>query len=221
MIPRKLKAKGILFDLDGTIVDSTEAYLEAAKQAFHAIGKDPPEKQKALEIPKRLEQNLPITDIVTDNLTDFLIHYLKTFYSVTQEKIKPLPNVEKTLATLAQNAKLALITMRSTPKTEVKTELERFQIAKYFTYIVTSQDTHKPKPSPEALIKTVEALDVNMCDCIIVGDSVIDIQAGKAAGTQTVAVLSGLYSRVELAREQPDLILADVNQLLGHVDFVL
>jgi HAD superfamily hydrolase (TIGR01509 family) len=218
MPPQKLKAKGILFDLDGTIVDSTEAYLEAANQAFYAIGKNPPEKQKALEIPKRLEQNLPITDIVTGSIADFLVHYLKTFYSVTQEKIKPLPNVEKTLAALTKNSKLALITMRSTPKTEVTAELKHFNLAKYFTYIVTSQDTHKPKPSPEALIKTVEALDVKLCDCIIVGDSVIDIQAGKAAGTQTVAVLSGLYSCDELALEQPDLILSDVNQLPRHVD---
>ena len=93
-------------------------------------------------------------------------------------------------------------------------------MAKYFSHIITALDTHKPKPSPEALIKTVKALDVNMCDCIIVGDSVIDVRAGKTAGAKTVAVLSGLFSRGELALEHPDLILNDVTQLPNHVDSV-
>lgn len=55
---------------------------------------------------------------------------------------------------------------------------------------------------------------------MIVGDSVIDIKAGKAAGAKTVAVLSGLFARDELALENPDLILNDVTQLPNHVDYV-
>ena len=57
-----------------------------------------------------------------------------------------------------------------------------------------------------------------MCDCVIAGDSVIDIRAGKAAGAKTVAVLSGLYSQKELAEEKPDLILKDITWLPNHVD---
>ena len=220
MSKTKLKVKGILLDLDGTIVDSKEAYLEAAKTAFQILGQKPPEKRTALEIPKRLEQNLPITDIVNRNVTDFLNVYLKTYYSVTMEKTKPFPNVQATLEQLSQKMKLALITMRFVPKTQIIMELELFSLAKYFSHIITALDTHKPKPSPEALIKTVKALDVNMCDCIIVGDSVIDVRAGKTAGAKTVAVLSGLFSRAELALEHPDLILNDVTQLPNHVDSV-
>jgi len=90
----------------------------------------------------------------------------------------------------------------------------------YFTYVVTALDTHKPKPSPEALIKAVKALDINMCDCVIVGDSVTDVKAGKAAGAMTVAVLSGLFSREELAKEKPDLILKDVTELPLFLDYL-
>ena len=218
MSKAKLNVKGILFDLDGTIVDSKEAYLEAAKTASQTMGQKPPEKRTALEIPKRLEQNLPITDLVNGNVNDFLKVYLKTYYSVTKEKTKPFPNVQATLEQLSQKTKLALITMRFVPKTQITTELEQFSLAKYFSHIVTALDTHKPKPSPEALIKTVKALDINMCDCIIVGDSVVDVRAGKAAGAKTVAVLTGLYTRHELAPEHPDLIIKDVTQLPNHVD---
>jgi phosphoglycolate phosphatase-like HAD superfamily hydrolase len=61
-------------------------------------------------------------------------------------------------------------------------------------------------------------MDVNMCDCVIVGDSVTDVRAGKEAGALTAAVLSGLFSRQELSREKPDLILKDVTELLEFVD---
>ena len=68
----KLEVKGILLDLDGTIVDSREAYLEAAKTAFATLGKELPERRVALEIPKRLEQGLPITDLVGTDVQSFL-----------------------------------------------------------------------------------------------------------------------------------------------------
>ncbi len=214
----KLNVKGILLDLDGTIVDTKPAYIEAAKIAFQAIGQKMPAPRKLLEIPKRLEQNQPITDIVNGNITDFLNVYLKTFYSVTKEKTKPFPNVQVTLEKLSQTTKLALITMRSVPKIQLITELEQFNIAKYFNHIITAMDTHKPKPSPESLIQTVKALDINICDCIIAGDSIVDIKAGKAAGTKTIAVLTGLYTRHELTQQHPNLILNNINQLPNHIN---
>jgi phosphoglycolate phosphatase len=216
---KKLTVKGILFDLDGTIVDSKDAYMEAARTAFEALGQAPPENLMALEIPRRLEQNLPIDSIVKTDVRKFLNSYLECYYKVTKIKTKPMPNVQDTLEILSRKVKLALITMRFVPKTAVWEDLTEFGLAKYFTYIVTALDTHKPKPSAEALNKTVKDLDVNMCDCVIVGDSIIDVRAGKAAGAMTVAVLSGLFSREALSQEQPDLILNDVTELPLFLDF--
>jgi len=209
----KLKVKAILFDLDGTIVDSRDAYLEAAKTAFHAMGLEPPTMQTTLQIPKRLEQNLSIDDLIHTNTARFLDVYLKTFYAITELKTKPIPNIRTALENLQQKAKLVLITMRNVPKVSVAKELQQFGLAQYFTCILTAQDTHKPKPSPEALIKALKVIDVQICDCLIVGDSVIDITAGKAAGAKTIAVLSGLYTEQELAKFNPDLILKNAAQL--------
>ena len=209
----KLKVKAILFDLDGTIVDSRDAYLEAAKTAFHAMGLEPPTMQTTLQIPKRLEQNLSIDDLTHTNTARFLDVYLKTFYAITELKAKPIPNIRTALENLQQKAQLVLITMRNVPKVSVAKELQQFGLARYFTYILTAQDTHKPKPSPEALIKALKVIDVQICDCLIVGDSVIDITAGKAAGAKTIAVLSGLYTEQELAKFNPDLILKNAAQL--------
>ena len=213
-----MKAKGIFFDLDGTIVDSREAYYEAARTAFQAMGQEPPEMGAALEIPRRLERKQSINDIIKSDPHKFLQVYLKRYYSITIEKTKPLPDVSVALDTLSAKAKLALITMRSVPKESIIKEIERFRIAKYFTYVVTALDTHRPKPSPEALIKCVKALDVQICDCVIVGDSISDVRAGKAAGSKTVAILSGLFSCQELAEENPDLIIKDATALPNFIE---
>jgi phosphoglycolate phosphatase-like HAD superfamily hydrolase len=114
---------------------------------------------------------------------------------------------------LSRKAKLAIITMRSVSKKLIIKELQQFNLEKYFTHIVTALDTPEPKPSPEALIKTVTILGLHMDECVIVGDSVIDVQAGKAAGAKTVAVLSGLYSREELTEAEPNFILNNISEL--------
>jgi phosphoglycolate phosphatase-like HAD superfamily hydrolase len=79
--------------------------------------------------------------------------------------------------------------------------------------VVTAFDTHRPKPSPETLITCAKRMSIDTCACLVVGDSVADIRAGKAAGAKTVAVLSGIFSCEELENEKPDLILANVNKL--------
>ena len=213
MTTAKLNAKAILFDLDGTIVDTQNAYLHTAKTAFQAMDLEPPTPQTALQIPKRLEQRLPIDDIIHTDSTRFLAVYLETFYAIAHTKTKPIPNIHTTLETLQQKAKLALITMRDTPKTFVEKELQQFGLSKYFPYILTAQDTYKPKPSPEAHIKALEYMNIQIEDCLIVGDSVLDVTAGKTAGAKTIAVLSGLYTKQELAKVDPDLILKDATQI--------
>lgn len=210
----KLKVEGILLDLDGTVVDSKEAYLEAVKAAFASIGRKTVDAKIVTEIPKRLEQNLPINDIVKRiDVQKFLEAYLNAYYQATAVKTKPIPNISETLKKLSEKAKLALITMRYVSKEKIVKELENFGLAKYFQFVITALDTHYPKPSPEALIKCAKQLGIQMGECAIVGDSVTDVRAGKTAGAKTVAVLSGIFSREELEREKPDLILESVNQL--------
>ena len=213
----KLNVKGIMFDLDGTILDTKPAYVEAARLAFKAIGQETPLAATVLEIPKRIEQRQPFDDLLKSDSKAFLEVYLKSFYAISASKTKPFPHIASTLKVLSQKAKLAVITMRCMPGNAIVSELKQFGLNQYFAHVVTALDTHKPKPSPEALIKAVAAMDVQMCDCVIVGDSIIDVKAGKAAGAKTVAVLTGLYSRVELSETEPNFILNNVSELLPLV----
>ena len=210
----KLKVKGILLDLDGTIVDSREAYLEAVKAAFMAIGQKTVNVKIATEIPRKLEQNLSINNIIEGVDTQkFLDAYLNTYYKTTAIKTKPMPNISETLKKLSQKTKLVLITMRHVPKENVLKELEKFGLTKYFQSVITALNTHLLKPSPEALIKCAKQLGIKISECAVVGDSVADVRAGKTAGAKTVAVLSGIFTREELEREKPDLVLKSINEL--------
>jgi HAD superfamily hydrolase (TIGR01509 family) len=215
----KLKVKGILLDLDGTVVDSKDAYREAVETAFKALGRKAVPAKIVMEIPKRLEQNLPINDLVGNiDVQKFLDLYLNAYYQATATKTKLMPKIEEALKKLSEKAVLALITMRYVSKEKVIAELEKFGIAKYFQHVITALDTHDPKPSPEALTKCAKQLGVQAYECLVAGDSVADVKAGKAAGAKTVAVLSGIFSRGELEREKPDLILENVNQLPDFIE---
>lgn len=210
----KLKVKGIILDLDGTIVDSREAYVEAANAAFAAIGQEKVDIEIATEIPRRLEQNLSINNMIkTVNANKFFDAYLKSYYKVTAIKTKPIPNVSETLKKLSQKAKLALVTMRHVPREKVIRELENFGLAKYFQLVVTALDTSQPKPSPEALIRCAKQLGIQISECAVVGDSVADVRTGRNVGAKTVAVLSGIFTREELEMEKPNLILKSINEL--------
>jgi HAD superfamily hydrolase (TIGR01549 family) len=213
MSNKKLKVKGVLIDLDGTLVDSKPAYLKAAQLTFTKLGLKPLSNEEAIEIPKRLEQKLPLNIKIKNNLSLFLEVYLKSYYSISGSETILISNVPETLSSLSKKMKLALVTMRSIPQEAIIIELKKFNIAKYFDLIVTAMDTNKPKPSPEALLKCAKSMDLDVSDCIIVGDSVSDIRAGKAAGAKTAAVLSGIFSFQELVKEKPNLIMQNINSL--------
>jgi HAD superfamily hydrolase (TIGR01509 family) len=210
----RMKTKCILIDLDGTILDSRGAYIEAAKNAFEALGRKTVPSKTVMELPKRLEQDLPIGSLLAGlDQSKFLQVYLKQFYKAAAEKTEPFPNIEETLRRLSEKAQLALTTRRSVPAKDIFHVLEKFGLAKYFQKIITSLDTRNPKPDPEALMKCVQHLGAKTDDCIVVGDSVVDIRAGKNAAIRTVAVLSGIFRRKELEREKPDLILKNISEL--------
>ncbi len=215
----KLKVKGIIIDLDGTLTDSREAYREALAKALEKFDIKKFDPNLALEIPRRLEQNLQIENLLPKiNVEKFLKTYLEAYHRLAEGEAKPLPNTQKTLEKLSRKAKLALLTMRYVQCENIRKWLEKVGLAKYFQCVVTALNTRFPKPSPKALVDCAKRLGVEVCECAIVGDSIADIRAGKNAGAKTIAVLSGIFTREELEREKPDLIIKDINELPSFLD---
>jgi len=217
---KTLRIKAFLIDLDGTIVDITQPCIEAAEIAASKLGFRNIDSKIGLEIAKKLQSNLSLDDVfikfgIHESMGQkFLEAFLKAWYTIAPLKTAPLPQVHETLSKLSQHFQLALITRRNMPKEPILRELKRLELTEYFRLIVTSQDVEEPKPSPQAFLKAANQLEVSISDCAVVGDSIVDVQAGKSAGTKTIAVLSGLFSREELEKEKPDLIIENINSLL-------
>jgi HAD superfamily hydrolase (TIGR01509 family) len=210
----KLHVKGIILDLDGTLVDSRQAYLEAARTAFSAVGQQTVRVKMALEIPKRFELGLPLDDLLPGvDVKEFRRTYLRAYYQAVAVMAKPLPDVANTLKKLSEKAKLALTTKREVPSRVVVGQLKEFGFEGYFQAVITACDKFSPKPSPDALIECSRKLGLRTSECAAVGDSIVDIEAGRRAGAKTVAVLSGIFTRDELKKEKPDLILKSVTEL--------
>jgi phosphoglycolate phosphatase len=216
----KLEVKALLLDLDGTLVDSRDALREAGRAGFAAIGFAGINDDKiAFEVARRLEQDLPLDDLFTKFDIDeeaeerFLPAYLNAYYSAVISESKLFPKVGQTLDILEQHFILALVTLRYVVREQVVDQLQHLGIKKHFRVVVTALDVEKPKPFPDAPLLAAKKLNIPISKCAIVGDSVVDIQAGKAAGAKTIGVLTGLFSLEELRKEKPDIIAADVNML--------
>ena len=137
----ELKVKGVILDLDGTLVDSRDAYLEAAKTAFTIAGLGEVNSRTVTEIPKRLEQNMSIASLIKGiDVNRFLKIYLNAYYESAAAKTKPFPDIDRTLVRLSEKAKLALTTRRNVHHREVIKELQKFGLAKYFktVYSITA-----------------------------------------------------------------------------------
>jgi phosphoglycolate phosphatase len=215
----RLRVKALLIDLDGTIVDITEPCLEAAEEAASTLRLYNIDTKIGLEIAKKLQSNLPLDEVFAKFGIDksigkeFLKAFLNAWYTIAPMKSTMLPKVHITLQKLSEHFKLALITRRNIPKEPIMRELERLGLTQFFKFIMTSKDVEEPKPSPQAFAKAANQLSVPIHDCAVVGDAIVDIQAGKSAGAKTIAVLSGLFTREELSKQKPDLIIRDINAL--------
>jgi HAD superfamily hydrolase (TIGR01509 family) len=220
---KKLTVKALLIDLDGTIVNPTQALLEAATAAYIAIGAENFDPHIGTEIARRMEQNQPLHTLFNPQhqkpavIKKFLHAYIDAYYTATLTKATPISNVHQTLQALAKNYPLALVTLRSTPKKQITKELAQLHLLNYFKTVITTMDVKKPKPHPEAIIKAAKQLGTSANHCAIIGDSIVDVQAGKAANAKTIAVLTGLYTKQELEKEKPDLIIQNITHITEHL----
>ncbi len=187
----------ILFDLDGTLIDSTEAILESFEVAFGSFGVvTPPAEKITAEIGHPLDKMFLSLGIAEDEVQAYVLSYKEHYRQISREKTFLLPDAREAVENAFKIARLGVVTTK-TAKYSVEL-LEHFDLMKYFEVMVGREDVEHPKPHPEPIFKALSKLEVDTTRCWMIGDTCMDMLSAKSAGVEGVAVTSGYGSKEEL-----------------------
>ena len=209
--------KLFIFDFDGTLGDTEECVIASYQQTF--IDNHLPQASRAdiihsmglsLSIALRKLTNNTLEATSYDKLvSDYRTHYRHFL----KEKTQIFPEVKETLQTLKSQGKLlSIATSKKTVLAQMSCKF--LDIEPYFDLIVGDDMVTKKKPDPEMLVQTLDALNVDKKDAVIVGDSIFDIQMGNTLGVDTVAVTWGAHSIDMLTTAKPRYIINRFSELL-------
>lgn len=155
---------------------------------------------------------LSLTDTIgLDDEIAALIDWWSRHRRKPWKKFLLIPGVEEMLIRLKGRYPMSIVSARDEKGT--MRFLEQFDLVKYFDVIITGQSTAHTKPYPDPILLAAQKMGVRPSDCLMIGDTTVDIRAGKAAGAQTVGVLCGFGEEKELTRKGADLILQTTSEL--------
>ncbi len=210
-----MKIDTILFDLDGTLVDTNDLILESFKHTLkhffptkkHEIDLMPFVGEPLIDSFKRLDE-----DRALDMVDMYRIHNAKHHDLL----VKEFDGVYETVLELHQlGLSLAIVTNKV--RDVALRGLEMTRLDQFFDTVIAFDDVKQAKPHPEPLKKAIDLLDAHPKNTLMVGDSQFDIQAGKNAGTFTVGVSWSLKGKEFIKQQQPDFIVDHMSEIIDIV----
>lgn len=191
----------VLFDLDGTLVDSTPAIYHSFCAAFEAMGQKKPEKSRVVECIGHTLENMFLANGATkDNVNAFITHYRKHYRALMEEGTRLLEGAESAIKEAHSFAHLAVVTTKRGDFSRIL--LERFNVWKYFDGIVGIESVANPKPDSEpilAAIKQINMPHIEKNHIFMIGDTILDVLAAQNAHINAIAVLCGFGKEQDLA----------------------
>ena len=213
------RIKGLCFDVDGTLSDTDDAWVERiAKILAPARGLIPTREARRfgrwLVMATESPMNLLYYWMDAVSLDD---NFARQFEKLARMKAKTRGHF-----TLMHGARELLDSARTRyPMTVVSARdgfttaqfLSQYELDGHFIEIVTSQTCEHTKPYPQPVIYAAQRMTLEPHECLMIGDTTVDVLSGKRAGAQTVGLLCGFGTERELRRAGADVILEDLPQL--------
>ncbi|WP_353661755.1 HAD family hydrolase [Hydrogenimonas sp. SS33] len=180
----------ILFDLDGTLIDSTEAILESFAYACRRFGKAVPDRERVtamIGIP--LGAMFERTGVPDGEVPRFVEAYKERYRAISCEKTRLLPGAKEALERASAFARLGVVTTK-TGKYSIEI-LKHLGVMDCFETLVGSEDVTRHKPHPEPIFEALRRMGGTPAAVWMVGDTTMDMEAAKRAGAGAVAVGCG------------------------------
>jgi len=201
-----------LFDVDGTLLDSATDICGAIQQVLAATRcPDVSHDLLRLYIGRHLRELFLdlMPELSAEQIEQMTADYRRIYLARNHAGTRAYPGIAEVLASLPGRKSTA--TTKGTPTT--RAVLELFGLLPYFDH-VQGTDGFPAKPEPDVILASLKALGASPEDCVLIGDSPADMEAGRRAGIKTCAVLWGYGRREDLARWQPDFWAADPRELM-------
>ena len=205
----------VLFDLDGTLIDSGAMIVASMRHAASTVlGREIPEEELTAAVggPGLIAQMRALDEGRVDELVDAYRRHNEPLHA----GLEACAGIEDALTTLrAERRRLGIVTAKRHATVKLAFDTLR-GLEDFFDVVVGADDTERHKPHPDPIVAALDRLDADPREAAYVGDSPFDVQAAKAAGVFAVAVTWGrIHGHERLAREQPDAIVDTPEELLG------
>ena len=206
----------ILFDLDGTVVDSGAIILASMRHATREVlGRDYSDAELLQTVGgPGLEAQM---HALAPDQVGRLVDVYRAHNEPLHEELEACAGMEDVLVRLREEGRrLGIVTAKR--RATVELAFARVPIAHLFETVVGGDETAKQKPNPEPLLLAAERLGADPSDTAYVGDSPFDIRAAKAGGLHAIAVTwGGIHPRERLETEEPDAVVESAEELLEHL----
>jgi pyrophosphatase PpaX len=206
----------VLFDLDGTLIDSGDLILASFRHATETVlGRTYPDEVLMANVGGHgIQAQMRLFD---EARADELVQVYREHNLGIYHEVRTFDGIERVLQRLFDERRaLGVVTVKSKPTVDVTFEV--LPLRRYFGTVVTGDDTERHKPEPDPLLLALEQLEATASSAVYVGDSPFDIRAAKSAGMTSFAVGWGrIHPRERLEAEEPDLLVDAPEELIREL----
>lgn len=214
------RIKAICFDVDGTLSDTDDQWVNNFERSIGPLRRLFPQRNArpfarwalmCAESPGNLVYHL-LDRIHMDDEVGWLVSAINRRRVRSAHGFLLIPGVREMLRLLAERYPLSVVSARD--ETSTVAFLGQYDLRGFFCACATAWTCTYTKPFPHPILWAAEQMGVRPEECLMVGDTTVDIRAGKAAGAQTVGVLCGFGQEPELRRAGADMVLPDTAALV-------